>query len=550
MKRIYFSTVIFIALLLAGCGGNKVETQKRVIIGISSDIESFNPMYAFGVNEGEISELLYMSLVKHDWNANKGRIETSPMLAESWEWGKDSSYIVVNLRDDVYWTDSVKFDAGDVIFSYDVYSDPAAESKYYGSFDKFYTDKNNHIITEKTFTELSPYKLKINFLPDSHPDLFDIDMPIIPKHVFEKVDRKHFSSAEQNFNPVSDGPYKLSKWAKNQSIILTKNPNCFFKGSGNISEIIFKIVPDYKSRLTQLMNGEIDLDSDIKPEDVKELKRSDKINLAAVEGRNYDYVAWNNIEPSSFGKNIKPRPNILFGDPVVRKAMTYAINRKEILSEFMDNYGQLAVAPVSPIFKGANDPSIKPYSYDPEKAKELLASRGWKDSNNDGILEKGNLKFEFTLYYLSGNPRRDFAAQVIKNNLKQVGINIKIESQEMSTFVGGLNGRKYNAWMAGWFVPVPVDLKPYWYSDPKEAPLNFAGYSDSDVDKILNEIESQSSESVKDKLFIEFQRIIHKDEPVTFLYWVDKIVAYSSRLDNLNINPLGVVKNPWNWKVK
>ncbi len=550
MRRICLSAVIFISLLLIGCNGGKVENQKRIIIGIPSDVESFNPGYAFSVNDGEISELLYMSLVKHSWNGGEGRIETSPMLASSWVWGKDSSYIILNLRDDVYWTDSVKFNAGDVIFSYDVYSDPDVESKFYGSFDKFYTDKSNRILSAKTFTELSPYKLRINFLPGSHPGLFDIDLPIIPKHVFENADRKSFASAEQNFNPVSDGPYMLSKWEKNQDIILVRNPDCFFEGTGNISEIIFKIVPDYKSRLTQLMNGEIDLASGIKPEDVKELKKTGRLNIAEVEGRSYDYVAWNNIDPSTFGKNRTPKPNILFGNPVVRRALTYAINRKEILSEFMGNFGQIAFAPVSPIFKAAIDPDINPYPYDPAKAKELLASQGWRDDNNDGIIEKGKVKFEFTLYYPSGNPRREFAAQVIKNNLKQVGINITAEAQEMGSFVGGLNGRKYNAWMAGWFVPIPVDLKPYWYSDPKEAPLNFASYSNNDIDKLLNNIETQTSQSIKDKLYIEFQQIIHKDEPVTFLYWVDNIAAYSSRMENVGINPLGVVQNPWDWKIE
>ena len=143
--------------------------------------------------------------------------------------------------------------------------------------------------------------------------------------------------------------------------------------------MIFKIVPDYNSRITQLKKGEVDFVELVKTEDIPELKKADNLNITSQKGREYDYVAWNNIDYELYNKTKKIEPNKFFGSSDVRKALTYGINRKEILDEYMSGHGQLSIGPVSPIFKGAVDSDLKPYEYNPEKAKQLLASEGWKD---------------------------------------------------------------------------------------------------------------------------------------------------------------------------
>ena len=96
-------------------------------------------------------------------------------------------------------------------------------------------------------------------------------------------------------------------------------------------------------------------------------------------------------------------------------------------------------------------------------------------------------------------------------------------------------------------VPIPLDLKPYWYSDPDVAALNFQSYSNSEVDKILDLLETKLSNERKNELIKEFQEIIHKDEPVTFLYWTPNIIVYNTRIKNLKITPYGVLAHCWEW---
>jgi len=549
-KKLYIAVLLLIAVVFSSCRQKSPLNTNRVVVAISSDVESFNPLFVMNYDEGNISELLYASLVQHDWDFKKGDMNTEPMLAESWKWSKDSSSITLNLRKDVQWSDGTPFTANDVVFTFDLYSDPLVQSRLYGTFKHFYVDASSHINLKKTFIVEGPYKLIINFKKGTSPTFYDIDFPIIPKHVFDKIARKNLVTIEKEIKPVTDGPFLLAQWNRDQSIILKQNKKSFLYNPDGIKELIFKIIPDYNSQINQLKSGEVDLVQDIKADDIGDLRKNSRLNVVSLNGRDYDYIGWNNIDPKIYGKTKRIVPNKLFGDPIVRSALTYAINRNEILKEFLDNYGQIAVGPVAPIFKNAYDTSLIFRSFNPQKAKELLASRGWKDVNNTGKLSKNGKEFAFTLYYPSGNPRREFAASIIQNNLKAIGINIKLDKMEPEVFFQKMYNREFNAWMAGWSVPIPVDLRTYWYSNLNETPMNVYGYKDKAVDLLLNKIENERSNSIKDINYKKIQQLIYQDEPVTFLYWIDNIIAYNKRIQNMSNTPLGPLHRCWDWSIK
>jgi peptide/nickel transport system substrate-binding protein len=536
-KHLLAYIVLILAIGFSSCVSKNPEKNDRIVVAIPADAESLNPLFAFSFQEVNITELLYLSLVQHEWNDSAGDVKTSPMAAKNWIWNDDSTTITINLRDDINWRDGHKLTAEDVIFSFDVYSDPDVQSRFFGTFNKFFLEKDQHIDLKKSFESDNPYNIKIHFKPHSNPGLVDIDPPILPKNVFSGFDRKKFAQLEKGNDSVTCGPFYLSKWNPTQSIILNADEKSFLYKPGSVKELIFKVVPDYNSRVTQLKNGEIDLMENVKPDQVNDLKSLNNIKVSAVKGREYDYAGWNNTYT-------------LFSNPKVRAALTYAINREEILSEYLGRNGDLAVGPVAPIFKDSYNHSLKPYDYNPGKAKELLASEGWKDINKDGIIEKNGTQFSFTLNYAGGNPRREFAATVIKNNLKAIGVDVKIEPLEQGVFMEKMFTHKLNAWLAGWSVPIPLDLKPYWYSDPKQGSFNLVSYKNSIVDELLDKIDKSKAGNDKNILYQKVQETLYQDEPVTFLYWIDNNVAYNNRLENIKITPLGSVHHCWYWSVK
>ncbi len=541
--------LLLIIIFIPSCNRKNNEHPGAIIIGISSDIDSYNPLFSYTEDEGNVSSLLYLSLIDFDWNERDGELIPMPMLAKDWQWNKDSTSITFDLRKDVYWSDGVQFTASDVIFSYDLYSDPAIQSSRYGIFRSFAVDTALRIDLKKTFIVENPFKIVVNLKKGILPTYIDFALPVVPEHVFKNIDRKNLITVEKQLKPVTDGPFYLAKWDKNQAIILKENDKSFLHKPGGASELIFKIVPDYTSRITQLKNGEIDFMEDVKAEDLNQLENLSNVKLTQITGREYDYAAWSNIDPDAYQKNKKILPNKFFGDKNIREAMTYAINRQEILHDFIKDHGELAAGPVAPIFKNDLDTLLKTLPYDPEQARKILAGEGWKDVNNSGVLEKNGQKFSFTFYIPSGNPRRVFAASVIKNDLKQIGVDMKIESLEPQVFFQKVFSHQLNAWMAGWSVAIPLDLKSFWFSDLQNTPMNFSCYQNKNVDKLLIEIDHERNQARRRLLFKEVQDIIYSDNPVTFLYWINNNIAYNSRIKDINITTLGAVYHPWNWSV-
>jgi len=538
---------LLLVSIFVGCKKDSPPNSSQVVIAIPSDVEGLNPLFSFSINEANINELLFLSLVKHSWDEKAGDLITEPMLAKFWEWNNDSSSITLDLRNDVQWSDGVPLTIDDVIFSFDVYSDPAVESYLYGSFIPFYTDKDNHIIAEKTFEKVSDTKLKISFVSGSSPSLFNLDFPIVPKHIFDKIPRKEIATSKESFNPVTSGPFVFEKWEKNQAIIIKENPKSFLHKDGNIGRIIFKVIPDYNARLTQLKNGEVDLAEYLKPEDVDELKKSDAFIVSSLKGREYDYLGWNNLDKEKFKKNKSITPNKLFGSAKVRQALSMALNRNEVVSSYLRGYGELASSPISPIFKNSVNESLIPYTFDLEKAKALLAEEGWKDKDRNGILEKNGEEFKFTLTISSNNPRRIFAAALFKNTIKQLGVEMNVEQVELGMLIDKINTKSADAWMASWIIPIPLDLKFSWYSNLATTPMNFPSYQNKELDALLDQLETKISKQQKNELYKKIETILYRDQPVTFLYWIDNVVAYNKKIKNVKVTPLGTVHHCWLW---
>ncbi|WP_168026812.1 ABC transporter substrate-binding protein [Ignavibacterium album] len=547
--KFYFS-VLLVLLISTSCEKEEINKASRVIISIQSEPETLNPIYAFGINEGVITDHLFLYLLDLKWNENKGDVEAFPMLAKNWQWNSDSTSVDIYLRNDAKWSDGKTISAYDVIYSFEVYSDQKVQSRFYGMFKNFYHFENGEVDPEKTFAVKDSFHLIINFLPDKVISLFDLAFPIIPKHIYEKLNRSEIQTAGINFNPVTSGPYKLKKWERNQFIILEADKNSFLYDKNMIAEVIFKIIPDYNSMLTQLKKGEIDFAEDIRPSDAKQLGNQKNLKLASVKGRQYDYVGWNNIDGKYFSETKKIKPNKFFGDKKVRQALSYAINRKEILDQFLSGFGSLCNSPISEIFVNEYDSSLKGFEYNPEKAKELLKESGWTDKDKNGIIEKDKTEFSFTLNIPSGNPLREFAATVIKNNFKQVGIDVRIEKLEFGVLMDALLNRKIDAWIIAWFIALPIDLKSYWYSDLNQTQMNFVGYQSIEADKVILELEKKHSYKDYINLMKRFQRIISEDQPVTFLYWFDNVVCYNKRIKNITINPFGPIQRIWEWRLE
>ena len=275
----------------------------------------------------------------------------------------------------------------------------------------------------------------------------------------------------------------------------------------------------------------------------------EKSNIGSIKGRNYDYIGWNHIDPTARLKKII-KPNKFFSSAITRKALSLAINRREIFQSIIGKYGEIYDSPISPIFKSFLNDSLKQIEYNPALSKKILANEGWQDLNGDGILEKNNQEFTFEIYSAAGNSKREYAATIIKNNLKEIGIDVELVFVERNEFVDGLLSRKYDAWIAGWSIEIPLSLDHYWSSDPEKGMLNFSSFDNKELEKIIDEIKPSEDEAKKIEYYKKANKIFTEEEPVTILFWSDDIIAYNKRIKDISFSPLGLFSGAWNWEIE
>ncbi len=555
-KSIIPSFFLFLSLFVFfSCKSDK-EIQRpgtsggNLFIAIKNDIDFFNPLYSNDINSGLINDLIFSSLTYSEFNTDSGKLEYYPGLARSWKIADDQKSITYFLNTNLKWSDGKNFTSRDVYYSYFLYTHPDVMSVRQDVERFFIHDKDKKIIPEKSFQIINDSVITFNFEFGVDDPLFITGLPIISEHIFSKIPLNEIFKSELNFKPVGIGPFKLENYSRQQQIILRRNDSSYFDKIPFIEKLIFKVIPDYNSRINQLKNGEIDLMTDVRPEDAEILKNNfPEINVEAIKGRDYDYVGWNHIDQLTFkksnGKILKPHP--LFGNKEIRLALSMAINRKEILEGYFEEYATLAETPISPIFKSFVNEKLKPVPFDPSEAKKILEKHGWKDTDNDGIIDKNGKPFKFKLSIAAGKPHREFAATMIKKDLKKIGIEVEIETLETSFFFSKLFGRELDAWIAGWTVPLDLELEAFWGSDLKKNFFNVYGYQNFEIDKIFSDFKNAKSKDEKRNLMFKFQEIIHQDQPVTFLYWIDNIIAFNKKLKNVKFNPVAYTNRIWEW---
>lgn len=544
--------ILALGLLLSGCGSNSAtppadkgsdkketttptDTTKKteddnkpvdggkLVIGSIGEPTIFNDFYSTDTSSSEISSKLYNGLVTFD-----NSLKPQPDLAESWEFSPDNLKITVKLKKDVKWQDGQPFTADDVVFSYNIprskdYAGPRASD-----FEKI-----------KDIKKIDDQTVEIDLSEPYAPIMSTLAYSILPKHILKDVPVKELDKNEFNTKkPVGTGPYKFVEWKSGEYIKLTKNPD-YFKGAPHIDELFYKFVPDQNALIAQLQAGEVDIIG-VPSTDLQTVedwaKKSGKADVITTQALSYTYLGYNMLNP-------------LFKDKKVRQALTMALDRKAIVEAVLNGDGKVANAPASPLSWAYND-QVPTFDYDPEKAKQILADAGWKDSDGDGILDKGGKKFEFSLKTNQGNKARETIAQVVQQQMKKIGIQVDVQVLEWSAFINdNILKKKFDTTILGWSLGVDPDPSGIWHSkEAKDGGLNFISYKNPEADKLMDEntkiLDLQKRKEVIDKI----NYMIADDQPYSFLYYPNDHLAIPANLKGYEYGPAGLfynIQNIW-----
>lgn len=504
-----------------GAAGEKWVSRDAFVSAGIGDARILIPFLADDTASASVCGLVYNGLTKIDKD-----LKVVGDLALSWDVEEGGRAITFHLRWDVLWHDGKPFTADDVVFTYRAILDPAVGCPYISNFK----DIND-------VRAIDAHTVRFGFERPYAPALVKLGMGIIPEHVFE-LDRDIRKSKYARC-PIGTGPYRFSKWEIGQYMVLEANPD-YFEHVPGIKRYVYRLIPDQSVQFLELLSDGID-SMDLNPYQFR--FRADtpefRARIAKYEylSQSYTYIGYNLNDP-------------LFSDVRVRRALSYAINIKEVIDAALLGLGEPCTGP---FFKGSPfyDGSVGGYDFDPEKAAALLREAGWADTDGDGILEKDGLEFRFTVATNQGSQVREDVATIVQRQWALIGVRTEIQVIAWAAFLDQFIDKKnFQAVILGWTLPVDPDPDPVWHSEAmKPGGLNFVSYSNKRVDELIDEGRREFDPAKRKKIYNEIHRLISEDAPYTFLFFPYATPAINKRFHGIDPAPAGIGYNFIDWYV-
>lgn len=524
MKRLF---IIAGLLCLSACISRIPRGADVLVRDLHSEPSHFNPYTATDAYSGMVSGYIYESLLQMD----NETLKPKAWIAKSWEISPDGLSYTFHMRNDVVWSDGLLLTADDVIYSYTAIMDPKVDA---APLRSYYKDL-------KKVEKLDDHTVRFVF---ARPYFRALDqcgyMTIIPKHIFDNG--MDLNTHPANRHPVGSGPYVLTRWESGKFITLERNPRYWnTEKIPKIKAIQFLMISDSNTAFQFLKKGGLDVSTDLRP--VQWIRQSespkfkDRFDKYKFFPPGLAYIGWN--EERSY-----------FKDKRVRQAMTLLLNRQKIADRIA--YGQVKLVSGPGYYFGPSyDPSIEPYPFDPARAKRLLDAAGWIDHDGDGIRDKDGVPFRFIMLYGSGSPTGDRVGTILREELKNVGIDMEPRPMEFSALVKMIMSDEFDATMLAWAGGLTEsDNYQIFHSSQIDGGSNRIHFSNPEADRLMEEIRVTLDPDKRKALQYQLHALFHDEEPYTFLYISASLAAVDRRFTNVIAYPMGFDPTEWGFRTE
>jgi peptide/nickel transport system substrate-binding protein len=556
-------------LLLEGCTDDEKQKGNGITLSLKTEPKTLNPLLAAGDAYGRqvITQHIFNTLTELDPNTMK----YSPTLVKALPEVKDITEGIYKggvsytyeILEDAVWDNKTPITGNDYVFSLKIVLNPKIENAYRSYYLDFIGDVQVDAANSKKFTVMMrrPYILAENALSS---------ILLTPEYVYDpKGVMKNFLLADladskkadvlakndarleefakdfiNNHNRekgtvVGSGPYQLETWETGAKIVLTKKADYWgtkyadknFGLTAHPDKLTYKIYAGDAAALTDLKAGNLDVYAQMSAIDYKKLETEadfiSKYNLFAPKSTYAIAVSMNTRKA-------------ILSDLKVREALAHLINTEEVIKNIHLDMAQPLQNPVMPS-KDYYAKEVTEYGFDIEKAKKILAEAGWKDSNNNGTVDKkiAGKQTEMDIVYLAGNkfPGAE-VGQLIQNNAKKAGVNIILDIKDMKVVKGEI--KKGNFDISYGASSMDEDFEDFEQRWGTKSPDNVTGFGDATTDKLIQKINTTLDKSKRDPLYHDFQRILHERIPCVFIDNPQERIAIAKRFTNAkpaNIRP-------------
>ncbi|CAI9393473.1 ABC transporter substrate-binding protein [Niallia sp. Sow4_A1] len=500
-KTIFSMFSIVILLLLSACAGanNTASTsggskENTMYLGLVNAPVSFNPINSSDIAAAWLEKFMFDTFLEMT-----APLEFTPKLAESFE-TEDNQTFTIKINKDANWSDGTPVTSADVAFTLNLVANPKTETAvgaYLTQLDGLTVNgklpdgvteiPSLTIVDDKTIQ----FKTKEPVDPNMVKEQLGSKFMILPEHILKDVAPENLQKDPFMMSPtVTNGPFKFVKYAKDQYIEYAKNDD-YYLGEVELDKLFVKIMPA-ANLVAQLQTGEIHMNAaggigKIAVQDFETVEGFDNVTTKTEKTYGYQNMSFNMDTMS---------------DQKVRQAIAYAIDRQKIVDQLLKGEGEIIDGPYTSISPYLNK-DLETYTYDPEKAKQLLEEAGWD--------------FDKTIEFVVpiGNKVREQSANIIAENLKAVGLKLNTTTYDFPTIMSKAKAGDYDLMLIGFTNTIDPDLTTIYGSSGSS---NYTMYNNPKVDELLEKGKQEPDTEKRKQIYNELQEIWSEELPIFTLY--------------------------------
>lgn len=493
-----YKFILCAALLLASGSCRRNERVGELVTMLEKRVETFDPRVSADSAAERLRQLVFNALTRKN-----EKFEPVGDLAASFTSSPDYKIFTFRLRPNVKFHDGRVLSAADVKYTFDTMLKQGFRSakkiELEGALESVALDPADPL------TIIFNCKMPFPGLPNAI-----VPVGIIPEG----------STDTQDKQPIGTGPFRFVSYTEDQEVVLAAYKD-FFAGAPNIESLRIKIVPDNSTRESELRKGSVDLaiNADFDPVTVEGLQKAENLKVELAEGTNLTHLGINLLDP-------------ILKDSRVRQALGYAIDRQQIIRDVLRSQARPAHS-VLPPSQELYEPNVTQYTYDPNRAKQLLDEAGRTE-------QAGRARLKLTLKTSTISLARK-TGEALQEQLRRIGVQVELQSLEGQKLTQDMvdgNFQLYLRTMVGG--NQSPDIFKFVYGSGSVPPngQNRSRYSNPQVDKLLAEAQTATPERRK-AIFSDVQKTLSNDLPQIYLWYPATILIYRDRVTGVKAEPSG-----------
>ncbi len=527
MKRQLLGVAATAALALGFASTAHIDTaqakSKTLVYCSEGSPEGFNPQFFDNGTTIDATHQIFNRLIQF----KPGSTDIEPVLADKWEISDDGTEYTFHLHPGVKFQTTPDFkptrpmNADDVVFSFERQwkKDNPFHNVGGGTYTYWENLGMNDLLADIQKVDDNTVKFKLKTRQVAFLSMLAQDWAAIESKEYADAMLKANTPDKVDQSPVGTGPFILVKYDKDAMIRFKANPD-YFRGKQKIDALVFAITKDPTVRKAKLEAGECDVAYAPNPVDLPAIKANPKLTVLSSAGMNVGYLAFNTEK--------KP-----FDDKRVRQALSMAIDRATILKDVFQGNGKAAKSPIPPTLWGFDD-AIKPYPYDPEKAKALLKEAGVTDLQTDLWYQPVTRPY---------NPDGKKMAELMQADLAKVGVKVNLVTFEWGEYRKRGGQGESTMMQMGWIAdyPDPDDfLFPLLTCTAKKGNANFAQWCNKDFDDLVFKAQQTTDQKERTTYYKKAQEIVHEEAPWFTTANANFNIALKKSVTGYKIDPLAV----------